>query len=228
MKFIAVICFLITIAINAFSQSDSISLLSCRTWGSPDWTQLNHHYEVMQLKRTGATIREYDANIDRISPNDSDVYGDDVFLRWILTDTTIIYDVKVSDGDGTLLYAASSNKCGIYIPFSTLQKQYSVNQLRVDVERSERGSYRWGLNFIIGKIQSPQRDVIQEDLNKVLTNVASEEKLITAVDYFVKKRRYADALYLLERAGQNESGNSELTKKYWLTVNEMFIEKMRK
>lgn len=51
---------------------------------------------------------------------------------------------------------------------------------------------------------------------------------MTITDYFVANKWFADALYTLELAAGKDPGNANLKKKFWLTVNEMFIDKSRR
>jgi hypothetical protein len=227
MKFTNVLFFAMLITAKAFSQSDSIALLSCKTWGAPDWTRLEHFYEISHIKRTGSTIREFDSNIEGISPSLAEAYADDVFLRWILKDTTIFYDIKVSNGSGELVYTTSSNKCGIYIPFGVLRQQYSISKLEIEVERTKKSGYNWGISFVVDETRPSNRKQIKTELNEILTKASPEQSAMIMVDYFIKNNRDADALYTLDLAKQNDPENLEITKKYWVTVNDMFIRKMR-
>ncbi|MEO1053338.1 MAG: hypothetical protein AAFX87_22080 [Bacteroidota bacterium] len=58
-----IICF---IANSALGQN--IEFRDCDNLGEPDWTARRAHTKSLGLVPTGATIREYDANLKSITP----------------------------------------------------------------------------------------------------------------------------------------------------------------
>jgi hypothetical protein len=222
MKSLCTVVFVIFVATAVNAQSDSIRMLSCSTWGKPDWTKVETYFR-NSFNPFGSAIREYDHNIRSLSLRSAEVYSDEVFIRWLLADTAIQYKVVITNQLEEVVYVATTNKCGVRIPFKMLREETSSSLLSIAVERNNKGSLSWGFSVNVDEARKFYREDIEEDLPKILANVPEDQRTMAIVNYFIKDNYLADALYTLELAIEKDPDNEALKKKYWLIINDLII-----
>ena len=64
--------------------------------------------------------RESDTNIDDLAGRQFWACRDDIYLRWLLKDTTISYDIKIFGSNENILFEVTSNDCGLKLPVDLL------------------------------------------------------------------------------------------------------------
>ena len=222
MKSICTAVFVIFVAAKIDAQSDSIRMLSCNTWGKPDWSRVEKHQRG-PFNPYATSFREADGNIHGITPVNNEVYSDDVFVRWALADTTRLCDIKITNQAEEIVFETTANKCGVYIPFD-LYREANSTMLRIEVV-SHKGHFPFGQVFIVDEARRSFRKKIEAELPAAIANTTGYEKAFAVADYFIDNDKFTDALSVLESALAKEPSNENIKKKYWLTVNELFIRK---
>lgn len=214
-------------SLSIAQNATQITTLPCKTWGQPDWNKLENYARKIGLQKTGATIREYDSNIRSVSfRHELQSYNNEAYLRWLLQDTAIYYDIKLINNRRDILYETTSNQCGLNLPINLLTNEKS-DILYVSIERNnaynQRG-FNWGISFSIKPLSNVDKQSVVNEMAGA--QFFDSGKPFALVDFFIKKGLSLDALTSLEHLFENDPTNSAIIQKYWDTVNDLHINKL--
>lgn len=205
---------------------DSVSFLSCSTWGRPDWRIVES-----DLKRTGATettvrFTEFDSNIRSVTPRRvyPDFYNEDIYLRWLITDTTVLYDIKLSI-EGQVFFESSSNSCGIRIRAGSVTLvNRDIIEITVDRNKEyDKGEFNWGLYFQLIPLSPRRRQQISGETSKLLNSRSTDQPYLSLMNFFLKNKLTWDAIAVLEYTIEQQPGDEAIKAKYWQVINELYL-----
>lgn len=206
---------------SGFCQlKDSVTTLPCSTWGKPDWSKLEAHL------RKNPRAREFDQNIRSVVPGivGTSFLNDDLYLRWILRDSTIAYEVRLTI-DGYVFYKEVSSGCGIKISSGLLSLSDDDNIL-VTVEpvyeEKEQG-LNWGLFFDLHPLSKKRKESIRAQMEALKEPVTGYDVYFNLADFFLEKQLALNALAVLEYAIEENPNDSAIVEKYWKVVNDLNI-----
>jgi hypothetical protein len=204
----------------------TFTVLNCNTWGPADWSKL-HEY----LDKSGKTImpsieRERDQSIQHSIPISSfTVYKKEIYLRWLLSDTTLYYDIRISNEEDELIYKTTTNGCGLKIPMDVLE-EYKADFYVVHINRninSNKEGFNWGYSIVLQPLSTEKREKISNEIAAKLNGEDGKEKLLVILNYFIEKKLYLDALSVLENLIELYPNDASIIKKYWEVVNDIHI-----
>jgi hypothetical protein len=209
-------CLVLFLISTHFAQAqyfdEYFSPLECGTWGKPDWSKMEAYHRKKGLSlATGSAIRENDLNIRPLIEAQKFVFSrDEIYVRWLISDTTVIYKIKVTDLYDNLMFEMEANNCcGLKIRAKDLLNHTRSNEILVNIVR-KKSSHDFGVFLLLIPTGSAE------------TNNLSNDELI---DLYVSKKLGLDALAVLENTLITKGDDSILVHKYWDVVNELTIRK---
>jgi hypothetical protein len=106
---------------------------------------------------------------------------------------------------------------------TSLKEQYYANLLNVNIKREKDSQIIHPKVLEIADVGKSTRKKIMNELSERLSAVKGNEKNMAMIDYFIEIKHDSDALSSLELALEKDPDNLSIKKKYWLTINDLFI-----
>lgn len=210
----AVSLLILTLANSVWSQ---IVEVDCNNVGKPLWPTYQQYREDLANGKMFARIREYDANIWNIDERHSTANHifDDVYIRWLLTDTSIPYIIRITDIMDHELIRMKLSQCAAKLYPDSIMVRYKKEFLIVHIEREETGGFNEGIAYLFKPVDKELRSEIASKLDTC-------EDMNCQIDLLIRRKLYFDALTLIEAANeQSHPDKEDLRKKYWDIVSMM-------
>ena len=210
------ILFCLLILTSTFSiWSQDIVDVSCDNVGEIAWPFYLEYRKDLAEGKTFASTRMKDENIFPLllkSTNVTHVFKQ-VYLRWLLTDPSVPYIIRITDIQDRELIRRDVGSCAIKLYPDSLMTRFQTNLLIVNIERKERKGFDEGLIYIIKPLDPQPR-------NKAFKKLEDCEDLNCQLDLLLELGNYYDALSLIEALNEaNHPDKDALTKKYWEIVS---------
>lgn len=193
--------------------------VDCNNVGEPIWPEYLQYRKDLANGKRFPIIREMDSNIYAIHERQSGVHHvlSKIYLRWLLTDDSIHYIIRVTDiMDETILKKKLSG-CAVKIDPTLLMTQYKKDALLVNIEREDHGGLNIGLTYLFKPIDRNLR-------TEIFAKLEACEDMNCQIDLLMERKLYFDALSLIELSNeQNHPDKEALSRKYWEIVT--FINK---
>ena len=210
-----------------FAQNiESVSTLSCKTWGQPNWTKFDDYLRKRGIQKTGARIREYDENIQSVTPVEQlRSFSDEIYLRWLLADTTIFYDIKILNDRQETIFETTSNQCGLKLPMALYTQVNDGIIIHVERNKDYNKGFNWGIGFYIRPLTLKEREAILDEMPGDQTQFPSESSHTAIVNYFLERVLMLDALTILEHYLEQNPRDEGAIRQYWEIVNDLRIKR---
>jgi len=202
---------LLTLTITFSLWSQDIVDVSCDNVGEVAWPFYLEYRKGLAEGKKFASTRTKDENIYPLmlkSTNANHVFKQ-VYLRWLLTDPSVPYIIRITDIQDRELIRKDLGSCAVKLYPDSIMTRFQTKFLIVHIERKERKGFDEGLIYII----KPQDSQSRIELFKKLEDC---EDLNCQLDLLLELGNHYDALSLIEALNEvNHPDKDALTRKYW-------------
>jgi hypothetical protein len=218
---------LLSIAASGYAQTNDLTTLPCNAWGTPDWARLRKE-DNKQKALFGSRYQKGDENI-RLIKNGLVyyVYNDPIEIHWLIEDTAIYYDIKITDSFGeTVYHRLTSNGCGVKIHLNKLLKETNEDRAFVQIERNKQhlqNKPNYTTLIVIRSLDQPGLSMVESSLKKTgADNKTAPGAYFRRASAFAALKLYFDAFTTLAEGVNNGIDKKSASAKYWEIIYDMY------